>query len=59
MLVWLWISSFLILLGAVVNAQVEKHVYGVWIPNALSPFEDTIQARPEDQVDGTPASPLP
>lgn len=59
MLVWLWISSFLILLGAVVNAQVEKHVYGVRIPNALSPFEDTIQARPEDQVDATPASPLP
>ena len=59
MLVWLWISSFPILLGAVVNAQVEKHVYGVRIPNALSPFEDTIQALPEDQVDGTPASPLP
>jgi membrane protein len=27
MLVWLWISSFLILLGAVINAQIEKHFY--------------------------------
>lgn len=55
MLVWLWLSSFLILLGAVVNAQVEKHVYGVHIPEAASPFEDT----PEELVDETPASPLP
>ena len=59
MLVWLWISSFLILLGAVVNAQIEKHVYGVHIPAAMSPFEDVIEALPEDQVDATPASPLP
>lgn len=59
MLVWLWISSFLILLGAVVNAQVEKHVYGVHIPEATSPFEDVIEARPEELVDETPASPLP
>lgn len=59
MLVWLWLSSFLILLGAVVNAQVEKHVYGVHIPHATSPFEEVIEAAPEDQVDGTPASRLP
>ncbi|MEP1768080.1 MAG: YihY/virulence factor BrkB family protein [Sulfitobacter sp.] len=38
MLVWLWLSSFLILLGAVVNAQVEKHVYGEVWPEAGSPF---------------------
>ena len=59
MLVWLWLSSFLILLGAVVNAQVEKHVYGVHIPHATSPFDDTLVASPEDQVDETPSSPLP
>ena len=59
MLVWLWLSSFLILLGAVVNAQVEKHVYGVHIPEAASPFEDTPEASPEELVDETPASPLP
>lgn len=59
MLVWLWLSSFLILLGAVVNAQVEKHVYGFRIPEATSPFEDEVRALPEDQVDETPASPLP
>ncbi|KEJ90835.1 YihY/virulence factor BrkB family protein [Sulfitobacter donghicola] len=28
MLLWLWLSSFLILLGAVVNAQIDKHVIG-------------------------------
>lgn len=32
MLLWLWLSSFLILLGAVVNVQVEKHFYDVIIP---------------------------
>ena len=40
MLVWLWISSFLILLGAVVNAQIEKHFYGHAIPAAASPFDE-------------------
>ena len=40
MLVWLWISSFLILLGAVVNAQIEKHFYGQEIPAAASPFDE-------------------
>ncbi|KIN74164.1 YihY/virulence factor BrkB family protein [Sulfitobacter guttiformis] len=59
MLVWLWISSFLILLGAVVNAQIEKHVYGIETPDGASPFDETIAAPPEQQVDETPASPLP
>lgn len=36
MLLWLWLSSFLILLGAVVNAQVERHVYGVGPPTGAS-----------------------
>ncbi len=58
MLVWLWLSSFLILLGAVVNAQVEKHVYGVHIPEAASPFEDVPAASPEELVDETSAGPL-
>lgn len=56
MLVWLWISSFLILLGAVVNAQIEKHVYGVVTPDGASPFEE---APSEEVVDQTPQSPLP
>jgi membrane protein len=56
MLVWLWISSFLILLGAVVNAQVEKHVYGVLDQDSASPFGEV----PDEQVmDQTPQSPLP
>lgn len=59
MLVWLWLSSFLILLGAVVNAQVEKHVYGERIAEAASPFGDLIDAPAEEQADGTPALPLP
>lgn len=59
MLIWLWLSSFLILLGAVVNAQVEKHFYGVEIPESASPFEDEPVVPPEEIVDGTPASPLP
>jgi membrane protein len=59
MLVWLWLSSFLILLGAVVNAQVEKHVYGEQIAEAASPFGDLIDALAEEQADGTPALPLP
>ncbi|WP_299025948.1 YihY/virulence factor BrkB family protein [uncultured Sulfitobacter sp.] len=59
MLVWLWISSFLILLGAVVNAQVEKHGYGIDAPEAASPFGETVTAEPEDIVDETPANPLP
>ncbi|MEP3442351.1 MAG: YihY/virulence factor BrkB family protein [Sulfitobacter sp.] len=59
MLVWLWLSSFLILLGAVVNAQVEKHFYGLSTPEGASPFEESPVATPEDVVDETPASPLP
>lgn len=59
MLVWLWISSFLILFGAVVNAQVEKHFYGVPIPDAASPFEEAVTALPEEQVDETPQKPMP
>ncbi|UWR22692.1 YihY/virulence factor BrkB family protein [Sulfitobacter sp. S190] len=37
MLVWLWISSFLILLGAVVNAQIERHFYA--LPQEKNPFD--------------------
>ncbi|QUJ78052.1 YihY/virulence factor BrkB family protein [Sulfitobacter albidus] len=59
MLVWLWISSFLILLGAVVNIQVEKVVYGVIVAESVSPFEEGPTAEPEDIVDATPGSPLP
>lgn len=59
MLVWLWLSSFVILLGAVVNAQVEKHVYGMEVPEATSPFEELPEAPAEEIVDGTPAAPLP
>ncbi|WP_298858585.1 YihY/virulence factor BrkB family protein [uncultured Sulfitobacter sp.] len=59
MLVWLWLSSFLILLGAVVNAQVEKHVYGKHIAEAASPFGDLVDAPAEEQADGTPAQPIP
>lgn len=59
MLVWLWLSSFLILLGAVVNAQVEKHIYGVETPHGASPFEELDIAPAEEIVDETPASPLP
>lgn len=51
MLVWLWLSSFLILLGAVVNAQVEKHFYGADMPEASSPFEGEPAAGPEEIVD--------
>lgn len=39
MLLWLWLSSFLILLGAVVNAQVEKHVFGVDIAATTTALE--------------------
>jgi hypothetical protein len=46
-------------LGAVVNAQVEKHVYGEQIAEAASPFDDLIDALAEEQADGTPALPLP
>ncbi|MCX7566573.1 YihY/virulence factor BrkB family protein [Sulfitobacter sp. F26169L] len=59
MLIWLWLSSFVILLGAVVNAQVEKHVYGLETPDGASPFEEIKAAPPEEIVDTTPASPLP
>jgi len=59
MLVWLWISSFLILLGAVVNAQIEKHAYGVIAPESTSPFEELPDVPPEEIVDGTPDNPLP
>lgn len=59
MLVWLWLSSFLILLGAVINAQVEKHVYGANVPEAASPFLDLSDVPAEEIVDSTPKSPLP
>lgn len=59
MLVWLWLSSYLILLGAVVNAQVEKHAYGIETPDAASPFEELPDAPAEQIVDETPANPLP
>ncbi len=59
MLIWLWISSFLILLGAVVNAQVEKHVYGMHLAEAASPFEERPSAPPEEIVDETPGTALP
>lgn len=59
MLVWLWISSFLILLGAVLNAQVEKHVYGVETPDGASPFDELPRVRAEEIVDENPATPLP
>ena len=36
MLVWLWISSFLILLGAVVNAQIEQHGRGARVADEVS-----------------------
>lgn len=58
MLVWLWLSSFLILLGAVVNAQVEKHIYGVETPDGTSPFEELPEAPAEEIVDTTPETPL-
>jgi membrane protein len=56
MLLWLWLSSFLILLGAVVNAQVEKHVYGVDIPAGASPFVEASQAT-SDEVTGKVPNP--
>ncbi len=59
MMVWLWLSSFLILLGAVVNAQVERHAYGQMPPESTSPFEDLSDVPAEEIVDETPANPLP
>lgn len=59
MLVWLWLSSYLILLGAVVNVQVEKYVYKVKTPDSTSPFEDLPKVPASEIVDGTPASSLP
>jgi len=59
MLVWLWLSSFLILLGAVVNAQVEKHIYGVETSDGTSPFKELTEAPADQIVDTTPVSPLP
>jgi len=59
MMVWLWLSSFVILLGAVVNAQVERHVYGVEVPEGASPFEDMPDVPPEEIADGTPYQPYP
>ncbi len=53
MLVWLWISSFLILLGAVVNAQIEKHVYGMEQPDAVSPFDETAMSDETPQHNST------
>lgn len=51
MLVWLWLSSFVILLGAVVNAQVEKHFYGVETPDGASPFDELPDVPEEEMVD--------
>tara|TARA_R110002020_G_scaffold327121_2_gene542787 strand:+ start:26495 stop:27448 length:954 start_codon:yes stop_codon:yes gene_type:complete len=59
MLVWLWLSSFVILLGAVVNAQVEKHIYGIETPAGTSPFEELDVAPADEIVDTTPNNPLP
>jgi membrane protein len=59
MLVWLWLSSFVILLGAVVNAQVEKHVYGIKTPDGASPFDELPDVPAEELVDQTPSNPLP
>ncbi|MEQ6249292.1 YihY/virulence factor BrkB family protein [Sulfitobacter sp. HNIBRBA3233] len=58
MLVWMWISSFLVLLGAVVNAQVEKVVYGVNLADPVSPFEE-VAPTPEEIADETPGTALP
>lgn len=44
MLIWLWLSSFLILLGAVVNAQIERHFYGLITPDGASPFDESGKA---------------
>jgi membrane protein len=59
MLIWLWLSSFLILMGAVVNAQVEKHVFGLETPDGASPFDDAPLVPGEDIADTTPYSALP
>ena len=59
MLVWLWLSSFLILLGAVVNAQIEKYAYGLEVAEGTSPFEDQLEPPAEEIADETPATPLP
>lgn len=59
MLVWLWLSSFLILLGAVVNIQVERHVYGGEVIESVSPFAEIDGVDPEEIIDETPDSSLP
>lgn len=59
MLVWMWLSSFLVLLGAVVNAQIEKYAYGMEVADAASPFEDRPEPPAEEIADETPATPLP
>jgi len=59
MLVWLWLSSFVILLGAVVNAQVEKHIYGVETPDGASPFEELPEVPADAILDTTPENSLP
>lgn len=46
MLVWLWITSFLILLGAVVNAQIEKHAYVDTTPPAAPSGEESAASDP-------------
>jgi len=56
MLVWLWLSSFVILLGAVVNAQVEKHIYHYKTPDAASPFEDSETPEDTEDEEGAPQS---
>lgn len=50
MLLWLWLSSFLILLGAVVNVQVERHFYGVVTP-AVDALAGTPNETPSSQIE--------
>ncbi len=57
MLLWLWLSSFLILLGAVVNVQVERHFYGVVTP-AEGVLAGTPNETPSSQIEAaTPDEP--
>jgi membrane protein len=53
MLLWLWLSSFLILLGAVVNAQVERHFYGVVVPAGAPLVGGTSQISSDHSKDET------
>lgn len=48
MLVWLWISSFLVLLGASLNAELEKR--SAALPASVVAQDDTTSAQPPDAV---------